>query len=112
MKSTSNFKKLTMVTIAIFVTATLITAASAIMSNNAYAERSMRASPSFDGGVESKGESFPSDSPWSCASKIITDSPEGNALGWDPDGEETIFSIDEPCFFEDDSIVLINLKGG
>jgi hypothetical protein len=109
MKSIANFKQLTMITIAIFITVALITATSAIMSTNAYAERSMRASS--DGGEESTG-AFGSDTPWSCASKVLTDSPEGNALGWNPNGGRTIFPIDEPCYLENDSIVLVNVKDG
>ncbi|HEX5187087.1 MAG TPA: hypothetical protein VFV86_09380 [Nitrososphaeraceae archaeon] len=111
MKSIVIFKKLTMLTIAIFITATLIIFIFAIMSTDTFAQRDMRESVSFDGGDEpSKGHA--SDTPWACASKNILDSPEGKALGWNPDGKRTAFTIKEPCYLEEDSTVLVNVKDG
>jgi hypothetical protein len=107
MKSIANIKKLSMVTIAVFISAALIMAIPAIMSIDIYAQRDMR---SYTPSVEAK-ETTPS-SPWSCASKLIKDSPEGNALGWNPDGTRTAFTIDEPCYFKADSTVLVNIKDG
>jgi hypothetical protein len=80
----------------------------AIISIDVYAQRDMRSSTPSD---ETNKESTPS-SPWSCASKVIKDSPEGNALGWNPDGTRTAFTIDEPCYFKADSTVLVNIKDG
>ena len=100
MKSISNTKKkLTIVTIAIFFAVALIMAISSIMSINVDAQRDMRSSAPFDGAP----------SPHACASKVIKDSPEGNALGWDPDGTTTAFIIEEPCYLEFDSTVLVNI---
>ena len=67
---------------------------------------------SSESSISAKEFKSGSESPWTCASKIINDSPEGNALGWDPDGSKTTFSIDEPCYLEQDSTVLINVKDG
>ena len=94
-----------MKSIAIFISAALIMSIASIMVIDIYAQRDIRSSaPS----VEVK-ESTPS-SPWSCASKVIRDSPEGNALGWNPDGTRTAFTIDEPCYIKSDSTVLVNIN--
>jgi hypothetical protein len=107
MKSIANIKKLSMITVAIFISAAIITTIPAIISTDVYAQRDMRTStPS----VEAK-ESTPL-SPWSCASKVIKDSPEGNALGWNPDGTIPTFTINEPCYREFDSVVPVNIKDG
>ena len=93
--------------LAIFISAALIMSIASIMFIDIYAQRDMRSSvPS----VEVK-ESAPS-SPWSCASKVIKDSSEGNALGWNPDGTRTSFTIDEPCYLKSDSTVLVNVNDG
>ena len=112
MKSIANLNKPTMVTIAIFITATLIAATSAIMYTNAYAERGMRSLELAEAGEGTTSGMFPPSSPWSCASKVIKDSSEGNELGWDPNGATTTFTINEPCYREFDSVVLVNLKDG
>jgi hypothetical protein len=118
MKSIANTNKLTMTTMAIFIAATLITSIPAIMFTDAYAQRDMRSSgqsmaakSGSGAGTDLVPSPFPN-SPWSCASKIIKDSSEGNNLGWNPDGTITTFTINEPCYREFDSVVLVNIKDG
>ena len=48
--------------------------------------------------------------PFSCAANIIMDTAEGNQIGWNPDGNETVFTLSEPCYLESDSTVLVNIK--
>lgn len=96
-----------MKSIAIFISTALVMSIASIMFIDIYAQRDMRSStPS----VEAKEST--SSSPWSCASKIIKDSAEGNALGWNPDGTRTAFTIDEPCYLEEDSTILVNINDG
>ena len=82
-----------MVTITIFIAEAFIMSIPAIISIDVYAQRDMRSSTPSD----ETNKEFTRSSPWSCASKVIKDSPEGNALGWNPDGTRTAFTIDEPC---------------
>jgi hypothetical protein len=90
MKSLENRKKgLPVLTISLFITAAIILATSAIMSTNTYAQTS-----SLECG------------------KVLTDSPQGNQLGWNPDGELTTFSILDDCYDDATSIVLVNTRDG
>ena len=93
--------------ISIFISAALIMSIASIMFIDIYAQRDMRSSaPS----VEAKEST--SASPWSCASKVIKDSSEGNAVGWNPNGIRTAFTIDEPCYLKSDSTILVNINDG
>ena len=112
MKSMTNTPKLKLVTIAVFITATMIAVTPVIMSTDVYAaQRESRSSASSEGsGATTESGLF---SPWSCATKILTDSPDGNNLGWNPDGiSEDTFVIDEPCYIKSDSTVVVNIKDG
>jgi hypothetical protein len=145
MKSIANIKKTTVITISIFITASLIAATPAIMSIDVYADHpsdlrdtrfeapSVMSQDSSSGflylqpplstvtppspesvtPMPSFAQPFPTPQHhYSCAAKVISDSPEGNALGWNPNGTDTIFTISEPCYFEDDSTVIVNIKDG
>ena len=91
MKSLDNRKKgLPVLTISLFFTATLTLATPAIMSTNTYAQNT---------------------SSLECA-KELKDSPEANALGWNPDGNQTRFIINESCYSDAKSIGLVNTKDG
>ena len=50
--------------------------------------------------------------PFACATNIIKDTTEGNQMGWNPDGNETVFTLSETCYLENDSTVLVNIKDG
>lgn len=122
MKSTVNIKKLTALPIAIFLTAALIAATPVIMSPTVYADHpGVRETPtetlvpetiSSPMSMSTMGETVPNPLHWSCAAKEVTDSPEGNSLGWNPNGTDVQFTIAEPCYQEGDSIVLVNIKDG
>jgi hypothetical protein len=111
MTSIFNTQKLKLVTIAVFITAAMIAVTPIVTSTDAFAaQRESRASAL----AESSGDTPESGifGPWSCASKTLTDSPDGNNLGWDPNGSADTFTIDEPCYIKSDSTVLVNVKDG
>jgi hypothetical protein len=89
MKSLDNRKKgLPVLTISLFITAAITLATPAIMSTNTYAQEEPACQQE--------------------TAKVLKDT---NAFGWNPDGNETRFIIEEPCY-SDKSIVLVNTKDG
>jgi hypothetical protein len=89
MKLIDNTKKSSILTKAIFITAAFIFATSAIMFTNTYAQ------------------TCPAET-----AKVLKDSTEANGLGWNPDGNQTRFLINEACYSDAKSVVLVNLKDG
>ena len=109
-----NTQKLKLGTIPIFIIGAMIALPPIVMSIDAYAAGMMRESRSSalaEGGPGDTAETGISGIN-SCQSKMLTDSPEGNSLGWTPDGEDTIFVIEDSCFLKADSTVLVNIKDG
>jgi hypothetical protein len=112
MKSIGNTHKLKLVTIAVFITAAMIAVTPIVTSTDAFAaQRESRASALAEASGDTP-ETTGIFGPWSCASKTLTDSPDGNNLGWDPNGSADTFTIDEPCYIKSDSTVLVNIKDG
>ena len=129
MKSIDNKKKLTALPIAIFLTAALIAATPVIMSPTVYTDHPgerlaptetivpqstspQSTSPQSTSPMGIMGETVTNALHWSCAAKAVNDSPEGNSVGWNPNGTDVQFTISEPCYQEGDSIVLVNIKDG
>jgi hypothetical protein len=46
---------------------------------------------------------------YTCAANIRKDTADGS-LGWNLNGNETVFTINESCYLENDSPVLVNIK--
>lgn len=110
MKSISSTQKLKLVTIAVFITAAMIAITPVVTSTDAFAaQRESRSSANADvsGMDEAESGSF-----GPCQAKTLTDSPEGNSLGWTPDGSDDTFTIEDSCYIQDDSTVLINVVDG
>jgi len=108
MNSIANTQKQKLVTIAVFITAAMIAITPIVTSTDAFAaQRESRSSALAEA---------PGDTPQSvfgpCLSKTLTDSPDANNLGWNPDGSVTTFTIEDPCYIKADSTVLINVKDG
>ena len=110
MKSIGNTYKLKLVTIVVFITAAIIAVTPIVTSTDAFAaQRESRSSaPSDVSGFDMSGSS----SFGPCDAKTLTDSPQGNSLGWDPNGSADTFTINDSCYIKSDSTVLINVKDG
>ena len=108
MKSISNTQKRKLGTISIFITMAMIAVTPVVMSTDVYAQRESRSAGLADGDGDDKSEFFVKE----CRSKILTDSPEGEMLGWTPDGNDVTFTIEDKCYYKDDSTVLINVVDG
>jgi hypothetical protein len=110
MKSIVNTHKLKLVTIAVFITAAMIAVTPIVTSTDAFAaQRESRSSAPADVSTFDMSGSSPFGP---CDAKTLTDSPQGNSLGWRPDGSEDTFTIDDSCYIKSDSTVLINVKDG
>lgn len=48
----------------------------------------------------------------SCPPKLIKDTPPGHDVGWDPDGTNDRFLINDSCYLASDSTVLVNIRDG
>ncbi len=109
MNSIANTQKQKLVTIAVFITAVMIAITPIVTSTDAFAaQRESRSSAIAEapGDISASGIFGP------CLSKTLTDSPDANNLGWNPDGSVTTFTIEDPCYIKADSTVLINVKDG
>ena len=108
MKLITNTQKQTLGTLSIFITVAMIAVTPVVMSTDVYAQRESRSSAFAEGDGDDQSEFFIKE----CRSKILTDSPEGNSLGWTPDGSDDTFIIEDKCYYKDDSTVLINVVDG
>jgi hypothetical protein len=104
-----NTQKLKLVTIAVFITTVMIAVTPIVSSTDAFAAQRDSRSSALAEGPEVSPESGAFGP---CLAKTLTDSPDGNSLGWDPSGSATTFTIEDPCYIKADSTVLINVKDG
>ena len=88
----------------------MITFTPVVSSTDAFAAQRESRSSALDEGSGVSPESGTFGLP--CLAKTLTDSPEGNSLGWTPDGSDDTFTIEDTCYIQDDSTVLINVVDG
>lgn len=91
--------KLSIFSIAVFAVVTMIYATPALISTNANAQERSE-------GMAAAGL------PGFCQFKLLKDSALGNSMGWNPNGNQKVFTIKDSCYLPSDSLVLLNVKDG